>query len=98
MKGLKTMPEKQYVNGIYIKEKVFADGGSLLNISISKAAIKEFAENLDDKGYAKITIAKRKEADKYGNTHYSYYNSYEPKQTQPETNPVLGNETDDMPF
>jgi len=92
------MPEKQYVNGIFIKEKTFPDGGSLLNISISKAAIKEFAENLDEKGYAKITIAKRKEADKYGNTHYGYYNSYEPKQTQPETTQESENETEDMPF
>lgn len=94
------MSEKQYVNGIFIKEKTFSDGGSLINVSISKAALKEFAENLDEKGYAKITIAKRKEADKYGNTHYSYYNSYEPRTgtTQPDVTPDSDNNDDDLPF
>ena len=93
--------EKRYTNGIFIKS-VQTKYGSLLNVSISDLALKELQEN-SKKGYANITVAERKEADKYGNTHYAFYNDYTKEakqelpsgrnytQPEPETN-------DDLPF
>ena len=94
--------EKRYTNGIFIKS-VKTKFGSLLNISISDSALKELQAELNPKGYVNLTIAERKEADKYGNTHYAFYNDYTKEakqelpsgrnytQPEPETN-------DDLPF
>ena len=93
--------EKRYTNGIFIKS-VQTKYGSLLNVSISDLALKELQEN-SKKGYANITVAERREPDKNGNTHYSFYNDYTKEakqelpsgrnytQPEPETN-------DDLPF
>lgn len=90
------MPEKRYTNGIFIKA-VKTQYGSLLNVSLSKTGIEELFSNVNEKGYANLTIAERKEADKYGNTHYCFYNDYKAKQEsiQPETEPETN---DDLPF
>lgn len=85
---------KNYVNKIYIKEKTFADGGSLLNVSISETALNEMLSNVK-KGYANIVIAKRREADNYDNTHYAYYSEYIPKE---KTEPEVVKTDDDLPF
>ena len=94
--------EKRYTNGIFIKS-VKTKFGSLLNVSISDSALKELQAELNPKGYVNLTIAERKEADKYGNTHYAFYNDYTPKvkqelpsgrsYTKPETET-----NDDLPF
>ena len=96
------MAEKRYTNGIFIKS-VKTKFGSLLNVSISDSALKELQAELNPKGYVNLTIAERKEADKYGNTHYAFYNDYTKEvkqelpsgrsytQPEPETN-------DDLPF
>lgn len=91
---------KNYVNRLYIKEKTFNDGGSLLNVSISETALNEMLSNVK-KGYVNIVIAKRKQADDYDNTHYAYYNEYTPKEkTEPETatEPEVQESEDDLPF
>lgn len=67
--------EKRYTNGIFIKS-VKTKYGSLLNVSISEGALNELQAELNPKGYVNLTIAERKEADKYGNTHYAFYNDY----------------------
>ena len=56
-------------------------------------------DNLDAKGYTKIKLRKEKK-EKYRNTHYSYYNSYEPRTgtTQPDVTPRSENNDDDLPF
>jgi len=96
--------EKRYTNGIFIKS-VKTKFGSLLNVSISDSALKELQAELNPKGYVNLTIAERKEADKYGNTHYAFYNDYTKSEevkkplpsgrsyTQPETET-----NDDLPF
>ena len=95
--------EKRYTNGIFIKS-VKTQYGSLLNVSISKTALEELQAELNPKGYVNLTIAERKEADKYGNTHYAFYNDYtkEAKQELPSgrdyTQSEWENEEDDLPF
>jgi len=96
------MAEKRYANGIFIKA-VKTQYGELLNISISEGGLTELQTNKNAKGYANITIAERKEADKYGNTHYAFYNDYtkEAKQELPSGRSYTKPETetnDDLPF
>ena len=64
---------------------------------------KELQAELNPKGYVNLTIAERKEADKYGNTHYAFYNDYtkEAKQELPSGRSYTKPETetnDDLPF
>jgi len=92
------MAEKRYTNGIFIKS-VQTKYGSLLNVSISEGALNELQAELNPKGYVNLTIAERKEADKYGNTHYCFYNDYTPKAKQESIQPETEPETnDDLPF
>ena len=92
--------EKRYTNGIFIKS-VQTKYGSLLNVSISKTALEELQAELNPKGYVNLTIAERKEADKYGNTHYAFYNDYtKDKQELPSGRSYTATEPveDDLPF
>lgn len=66
------MAEPNYIKGIYIKESKYD-----LKVSIN---LKSFFESLEaiqnDKGYANILIKKRKEAGKFGETHYCIENDW----------------------
>jgi len=72
------------------KEKVFDNGGSVINFSIKKADLD--ACKLSEKGYYFLTISARKEADQYGNTHSVYENTFEKKETDstPTTTELFG--------
>lgn len=105
--------EKIYINNLYIKSHEFQDGGSILKVSIPvKKFIEELQKHENKGGYVNIDICKRKQPDKYDNTHYAILNVYDPKiKEEPETDfpkkekkpdiPVYANppgETDDLPF
>ena len=77
--GKRKMQEKQYVQKCKIVEKVFDDGGSLLNVAVSADELKEMA---DENGWVNITIAKRREPSEKGATHYAYKNEFKPKVEQ----------------
>lgn len=57
---------------------------------------------LQDKSYVNTTVMKRREADKYGNTHYMILNEYKPAtdKTTAEKPGSVEPETDnnDLPF
>lgn len=83
---------KNYINGPLIREKIFDDGGQVLNCSISGDKIDEFADKLKSivgaDGWARFTIAKSREPkmskndpSKVVSTHYIYED--ERKQSQP---------------
>jgi len=82
------MEEKVYLNGMFIKEKVFDDGGSILNVSVK---VEDFKAELDahknDRGYVNLKIKKRREPSETGITHYCEKDNYQPKAN-----------TDDLPF
>lgn len=86
------MAERNYIKGLFIKESKYD-----LKVSIN---LKTFFESIEpiqnDKGYANIVIAKRKEPGKYGDTHFAYENEWKPNKSEaaepkPETE-------DDLPF
>ena len=74
------MQEKNYINGITLKEKTFDDGGSLINVGIK---VDDFIEQLNaikkKSGWANIVIAKNREATEKGLTHHMYESTFEPK-------------------
>ena len=95
------MADKTYINGLFIKEFNFDNGGTILNIAVS---VDKFVEELKQhakNGYVNIQISKRKEVDKHGNTHYATLNTYEKKE---EVKPSRQDEVlkqednDDLPF
>ena len=61
------------------KVKTF-EWGSLLNASINIGVLSKFA---NEKGYANVVIKKRREPDKYGNTHYICVDTYKKKEYVP---------------
>lgn len=78
-KGVK-MQEKNYINGITLKEVVFDDGGSLINAGIKVNEFMEQLKEIENKnGWANIVIAKNKEKTDKGMTHHVYQSTFKPK-------------------
>lgn len=65
--------QKQYLNA-QIKEKVFDDGGSILdvNLCVSDAKALFWKSPKTGKYYLRFTITKRREVGAYGDTHAAY--------------------------
>ena len=85
--------EKTYCNAISIKSHTFADGNEVLNLYVRADKLREFLdEHEDDKGAVRLVIGRRKEPDKYENTHSIWKDTYQPKQ-KPLQKPA-----DDGPF
>ena len=105
------MPEeKNYINGMIIKEKSFDNGGSQLKLSIK---VEEFVEQLkaiEEKGWVNLVISKRKEPSDKGVTHYAFQDTFTPdpnfrsnKTDQHESRygseeAKNNNDQDDLPF
>ena len=76
------MADKTYINGVFLKEVTFNNGGSIINMNIN---VEKFIQELkahEKNGYTNIKICKRREADAHGNTHYAELNTYQ----KPENN------------
>lgn len=67
------MAEKTYINGAFIKSNPYG-----LKASFSKAALEQMLSLVDDKGYCRVEIKQRREADKAGNTHYIQVDDWTP--------------------
>jgi hypothetical protein len=97
------MSDKKYIKGVYLKEKTFNNGGSLISVSIKVddfiEAIKAVEQN---KGYINLNIEKMRETNERGNTHYVCENTWKPStnSTPNPVNPVPSEiaGTDDLPF
>ena len=92
--------EKNYINGFFIKEKSFDNGGKILKVSVKVDDFVEQLREIESKGWANLNIAKRKEPSDKGVTHYVYEDQWKPEKDYNETNdPQWDNKkNDDMPF
>ena len=77
------MPEeKNYINGIIIKERAFDNGGTQLKVSIKLdefiEQLKECDQDKDFKGWVNCIIARRLEPSDKGVTHYLYEDTWRP--------------------
>ena len=96
--------DRIYINQCSLREKVFDNGGSLINAAFK---VSELQEHADENGWVNIVIAKRREVSEKGATHYPYKSEYQRQnnqqqsqqdsmqQQQPTSNPI---EEDDLPF
>ena len=96
--------DRIYINQCSLREKVFENGGSLINAAFK---VSELQEHADENGWVNIVIAKRREVSEKGATHYAYKSEYQRQnnqqqsqpdsmqQQQPTSNPI---EDDDLPF
>jgi len=97
--------DRVYINQCSLREKVFDNGGSLINAAFK---VSELQEHVDENGWVNLVIAKRREVSEKGATHYAYKSEYQrqnsqpqqemaptPSQQQPTPNPI---EDDDLPF
>lgn len=66
--------KKNYIRGS--AKLANTEFGEVINISLD---IKELNNLKQEKGFIKLTIAKRKETGKYGDTHSVYENTFEPE-------------------
>ena len=99
------MTDKQYVNGIIIKEKTFDNGGAQLKVSIKVDDLMEQLNKLKDNGWVNLIVSRRKEPSDGGITHYSYVDTWKPKKSSGESKNLLDNkdnmmngDADDLPF
>ena len=93
------MAEKQYVNGMIIKEKTFDNGGTQLKVSLKVEELTTQIKELDDDGWVNLIITRRKEPSDAGVTHYAYVDPWKP--TKQKTSPkkaVTSVDEDDLPF
>ena len=97
--------DRVYINQCSLREKVYDNGGSLINAAFK---VSELQEHADENGWVNLVIAKRREVSEKGATHYAYKSEYQrqnsqpqqemaptPSQQQPTPNPI---EDDDLPF
>ena len=93
------MEEKIFMNGIFVREKTFDNGGSILNVDIVN--VNEFAKQLQQhaKGDGKITleIKSRREKAENGLTHYVEVSQFVPKEKSKQEFKT-GDDNDDLPF
>jgi len=70
------MAEKIYIKTVKAKESQY---GIKLSFKADEL-IKQIQENTNEKGYINLELKKRKDADKYGNTHYAEVDTYGKKE------------------
>jgi hypothetical protein len=87
------MSDKIYINGIYVKE-IETKYGSLIKLSFKVDKFIEELKEHEKKGYVNVLVNKRREKDKYGNTHYATLDTYEKKEEDNYTveNPEIKDE------
>lgn len=81
------------------KEKVFDGGGSLINVSVCVSDIpKEKIFSYKGKSYVKLIVAKKREVDQYGKTHYVAIDEFEPKKSNTDNTIENAVKNADIPF
>lgn len=75
-------PEPVYCNGLIIRERVFENGGSQLNVSINIAAFKAFLDGNCKKEWGNIIIKKKRNSDPKSGSHYAVLDAWEPNKGQ----------------
>lgn len=68
------METKNYIN--WSAKVVQTQWGEILNLSLK---LEDLQRIVNEKGYVAISVSKRKEPGKYGDTHSVYQNTYKPR-------------------
>jgi len=76
---------KNYISG-GARQVDFGDGGSLINLDLKLEDLNNLP--VSDRGYIRIVVAPRREADQFGNTHSVYENTFVPDKTKAPKGPT----------
>tara|TARA_R100000963_G_scaffold32820_1_gene24768 strand:- start:113 stop:394 length:282 start_codon:yes stop_codon:yes gene_type:complete len=78
------MDEKTFINGLFIRQKDFDNGGSIIKMDVDVNKLTEQLKTLvNEKGFVSIDIKQRMTKSDNGLTHYAEQNKFIPKvQTQ----------------
>ncbi len=95
--------DKNYINGLVIKEKTFDNGGGQLRISVKVQELIEQLQAIEENGWANILISRRKKPSDKGVTHYAYQDTWKPDGNKDNFNVAdrikeVFNEEEDLPF
>tara|TARA_R100000734_G_scaffold19138_1_gene18430 strand:+ start:1054 stop:1350 length:297 start_codon:yes stop_codon:yes gene_type:complete len=75
------MEDKTFINGLFIREKEFDNGGSIIKVDINVNTLFEQLQALkNDKGFVSIELKKRREKSENGLSHYAELNTFVPKE------------------
>jgi len=100
----KAKKPRKFIKGSAVEPEFSRDRGDILNIDVYVPELEDF---VNEKGYAKITIYRRREIDDFGNTHYMFQNEFVPdkskakgftKPDEPKTEEPSPKEDGDMPW
>ena len=81
--------DKTFINGIFVKEHKFNNGGSILKVSIlADKLIEELNKYKNAAGYVNIDICQKREPDAKGNTHYATLNEWKRENTPGNNAPM----------
>ena len=98
--------EKNYINGVIIKEQVFDNGGKILKVSFKVSEfveeLKACAQDQDYPDWVNVIIARRREPSDKGITHYMFEDEWKPDPTYKKEGYKPQQEADedeeDLPF
>ena len=78
---------KVFMNPSFCREKIFDNGGRVINISIPNVAefCDKFIEHANSDGSINIEIKEKRNVSDNGTTHYIQLSTYQPK-VEPQTN------------
>lgn len=91
---------RQFINGVWLEEKVFDSGGSIIKLSVLPDKFIESLKSVkpNEKGYIRLVISRRKEVGKNNESHTMYVDDWKPtnstqspvpKNVPPKAKPVV---------
>lgn len=94
-----TTTDKNFIKGS-AKGVTFDNGGEIINLSLSLDDLNALPA---ERGYVQLSVVKRNDEDRYGNTHYVVENTFKPdkskaKVSAPKSKPAPATDEDDLPF
>jgi seryl-tRNA synthetase len=93
------MDEKTFINGLFIREKEFDNGGSIIKIDVEVNSLtNQLNELKNEKGFVSIDIKKRMNKSDNGLTHYAELNTFIPKTQTQKNQQGQQIKSDDIPF
>lgn len=92
------MEDKTFINGLFIREKQFDNGGTIIKIDINVDALHDQLKTLkNEKGYVSIELKKRREKAENGISHYAELNTFVPKE-KGSGSTFVTSDHNDVPF
>lgn len=77
--------QKTYVDGLWIREKKFDDGSSILKVSVLVDKFSEFVnKHKKTDGFVNVVISAKRNPDEKS-SHYAYLDTFVPKSSAPQT-------------